>query len=221
MLSEQFKIKGLKNGMLVIIGEGSWEEKQASLLTQIDDNQAFFDGGKLFLDIGNRILKSPSIGELRNQLSDRNVKLAGILSTSLVTERASQDMGLAIMLDKTTAAPESLPINTNLEGDEAVLINKTLRSGHKVQHPGHVVVLGDVNPGAEIVAGGNIIVWGRLRGMVHAGAAGDKSAVVCALDLSPTQLRIADQISISPPRKGKTGPEVARLEDDQVTAQAW
>jgi septum site-determining protein MinC len=74
--------------------------------------------------------------------------------------------------------------------------------------------LGDVNPGAELVAGGNIIVWGRLRGVAHAGAMGDT-------DLSPTQLRIADKISISPPKKGKACPEIAQLEDGQVTARDW
>jgi septum site-determining protein MinC len=139
----------------------------------------------------------------------------------MVTERAAQDLGLAIKIDQSSPAPEKLPINTLLEGEEAVFIQRTLRSGHQIKHPGHVVVLGDVNPGAEIAAGGNIIVWGRLRGLVHAGAAGDENALVCALDLSPTQLRIADQISISPPKKGKTGPEIARLENGQVTARAW
>ena len=52
-----------------------------------------------------------------------------------------------------------------------------------------------MNPGAEVVAEGNVIVWGRVRGMIHAGAQGDISAFICALDLSPTQLRIADEVS--------------------------
>ena len=56
-------------------------------------------------------------------------------------------------------------------------------------------MLGDVNPGAEIIAEGNVIIWGRLRGMVHAGVKGNRSAVICALDLSPMQLRIADEVS--------------------------
>jgi septum site-determining protein MinC len=108
-----------------------------------------------------------------------------------------------------------------LDGEEAVFLQRTLRSGHKISYHGHIVVLGDVNPGAELIAGGNIIVYGRLRGVVHAGAGGDPEAVVCALDLSPTQLRIADTISVSPPRKGKTRPEIAYLEDGQVLARDW
>jgi septum site-determining protein MinC len=64
-------------------------------------------------------------------------------------------------------------------------------------------------------------VWGRLRGMVHAGAEGEESAVVCALELSPTQLRIAGQIAISPQRKGKSQPELARLVKGQVVSEPW
>jgi septum site-determining protein MinC len=84
-----------------------------------------------------------------------------------------------------------------------------------------VVVIGDANPGSEIVAGGDVVVWGRLRGMVHAGAEGDDSAVVCALDLDPTQLRIAGQIAVTPKRRSKPQPEIARLVDGQVVAEPW
>jgi septum site-determining protein MinC len=106
-------------------------------------------------------------------------------------------------------------------GEQAVLVRRTLRSGFSLQHPGHVVVIGDVNPGAEIIAGGDVIVWGRLRGMVHAGANGNEAAVVCALDLSPTQLRIAGQIAVTPQRRGKSQPEMARLRNGQVVAEPW
>ncbi len=100
-------------------------------------------------------------------------------------------------------------------------MERTLRSGFSLRHPGHVIVIGDVNPGAEIIAGGNVVVWGHLRGMVHAGAEGDESAVVCSLDLSPTQLRIAGKIALTPQRRGKPQPEMARLEDGQVVAEPW
>ncbi len=82
-------------------------------------------------------------------------------------------------------------------------------------------MIGDVNPGAEIIARGDVVVWGRLRGMVHAGAEGDESAVVCALDLSPTQLRIAGQIAVTPKRRGKPQPEMARISNGQVVAEPW
>jgi septum site-determining protein MinC len=114
-----------------------------------------------------------------------------------------------------------VPLESELAGEEAVLVMRTLRSGHRLRHPGHVIVVGDVNPGAEIIAGGNIVVWGRLRGTVHAGATGDESARVCALDLGPTQLRIAGQIAISPERRGQAKPETARIRDGQLVAEHW
>jgi septum site-determining protein MinC len=117
--------------------------------------------------------------------------------------------------------PAARPETVLQAGEYAILVHRTLRSGFSLNHAGHVVVLGDVNPGAQVIASGNVLVWGHLRGMVHAGAEGDETAVVCALDLSPTQLRIAGHISMTPQRRGKPQPEMARLNDGQVVAENW
>lgn len=74
----------------------------------------------------------------------------------------------------------------------------TMRSGKSVEFPGHVVVIGDVNPGAEIIAEGNIIVLGRILGFVHAGSAGNDQAIIIANILKPTQIRISTYISVPP-----------------------
>jgi septum site-determining protein MinC len=71
----------------------------------------------------------------------------------------------------------------------------TLRGGQALHHLGNIVVVGDVNPGAELVASGDIVVFGALRGVAHAGAQGDATARVVALELAPTQLRIATVIA--------------------------
>jgi len=104
-----------------------------------------------------------------------------------------------------------------------VLLHRTLRSGQSIQEPGHVLVIGDVNPGAEITAGGDVVVWGKLRGMVHAGALGNNEAVVCALELRPTQLRIGSHIAMSPEETASTGtrPETASVIDGQIVARPW
>jgi septum site-determining protein MinC len=124
-----------------------------------------------------------------------------------------------------TSAPQAVQTEVEVDseesGEEAVLVRRTLRSGRSIRHRGHVVVIGDVNPGAEIVAGGDIVVWGRLRGIAHAGADGNSETVVCALDLSPTQLRIAHHIAISPARKGEPKPELARVKNGQIVAERW
>ena len=83
-------------------------------------------------------------------------------------------------------------------------------------------MLGDVNAGAVITAGGDVVVWGKLRGTVHAGVYGDEAAVVCALDLAPTQLRIAGYITISPEeRRRKPKPEKALVRNNRIEAEAW
>jgi septum site-determining protein MinC len=164
------------------------------------------------------------LGRLRDAFSDRHMSLSTVLSDSPLTVKTAQALGLNIALP--TSSPQAhtqvdVEQPSEEEGERAVMVRRTMRSGRNVRHPGHVLVLGDVNPGAEIVAGGDVVVWGRLRGTVHAGAGGDTSAVICALDLSPTQLRIANQIAISPARKGQPKPEMARIKEGQIVAEQW
>jgi septum site-determining protein MinC len=103
----------------------------------------------------------------------------------------------------------------------ALFVRRTLRSGMSILHDGDVCILGDVNAGAEIVAGGDVVVWGSLRGMIHAGAGGDQAAVVCALLLAPTQLRIADLVSRGSEPSGPAAPEMARILDGRILVEPW
>ena len=215
------QIKGIREGLLITLGEGDWPEVRAALFEHIEGQVDFLRGGKLIIDVGNRVLRAAELGGLRDHLSENGLSLWAVLSRSPVTEQTAQTLGLATRITRPSAEHTPSPTETALSGDEAVLVRRTLRSGFSLQNKGHVVVIGDVNPGAEIIAGGDVVVWGRLRGVVHAGAAGNEDAVVCALDLSPTQLRIADKIATSPKRRGKSQPEMARLEDDQVIAEPW
>ena len=91
----------------------------------------------------------------------------------------------------------------------------TLRGGQTLQQLGSIVVVGDVNPGAELVATGDIVVFGSLRGTAHAGAQGDASARVYALELAPTQLRIATYIAAGDER-AQRGPAVAFIEGERI-----
>lgn len=100
----------------------------------------------------------------------------------------------------------------------------TVRSGQLINFDGNLVVIGDVNPGGEVVATGNVIIMGSLRGIVHAGADGNKEAIVVALNLQPTQLRIADVITRSPDEKGQRNnqiPELAYVKDDTVYIETF
>lgn len=221
MGTKDIEIKGIRDGILVEIASGNWEKRKKALLNHIKNNKQFFEGGRLALDVAGHRLDAEQLASLRNALSAQDITLWAVKSTSPLTERTAQNLGLAIRIRQSAGEEEGELPSSSISGEEAIFVKRTLRSGHKVMHQGHVVVLGDVNPGAEIIAGGNIIVWGRLRGTVHAGAQGKGDAVVCALELTPTQLRIADRISISPADTEKHEPEIARLKDGQVIASAW
>lgn len=97
-------------------------------------------------------------------------------------------------------------------------IYSTLRSGQRVEFEGNIVIIGDVNPGAEIIATGNIIIMGTLRGIAHAGALGNKYAVVVSLLLQPTQLRIANIIARAPDQQlyKPTCPEKACVNEEKI-----
>jgi septum site-determining protein MinC len=92
----------------------------------------------------------------------------------------------------------------------------TLRGGQTLHNLGNIVVIGDVNPGAELIASGDILVFGSLRGVAHAGAQGDASARVVALELAPTQLRIATMIATSEGEAVESGPQHAYILGDRI-----
>ena len=84
------------------------------------------------------------------------------------------------------------------KAQEMVVVNRTLRGGQEIRTESSVMVCGNVNPGAQIIAGGSIDIRGTCRGMVHAGAFGDNSAFIIADHLVPTQIRISNLIARSP-----------------------
>lgn len=102
------------------------------------------------------------------------------------------------------------------------VVDHTLRSGQRIASEGTVVVLGDVNPGAEVVAGGDVIVVGKLRGLAHAGSEGNEQAAIWALELAAKQLRIAGHVAVAPEdAPAPAGPERARVEAGQIVIEPW
>ena len=215
------QIKGIREGLLVTLGDGDWVDISEKLYSEIDKQADFFSGANLILDVDNHVINAATMGKLRDDFSEKGISLWAILSHSPTTENNAQALGLATRIHQSHLDKQRREVDLELSADEGVLIRKTLRSGHSIQHPGHVTVIGDVNPGAEIIAGGDIVVWGRLGGMAHAGAEGNEDAVLCALDLSPTQLRIAGKIAISPDGASEHHPEIAFVKDDIVVVQPW
>jgi len=215
------QIKGIRDGLLATFSNAAWEDQSVALIAQIDERPAFFQGARLAMDVGAQILKVNDLVDLRDRLSERNVSLWAVISESPTTEQTSQLLGLATRISK--PRPEEQRQFTEMASDDtALFINKTLRSGTRVEYPGHIVIMGDVNPGAEVVAEGNVIVWGRVRGMIHAGAKGDRSAFICALDLSANQLRIADEVSAMLKPQKDPKPEIATINSEgRLQAELW
>ncbi|MCG2785581.1 MAG: septum site-determining protein MinC [Anaerolineae bacterium] len=217
--SSLVQIKGLKDGLLVTLGDAAWSVLQEALLNRVEQQASFFQGARLALDVGNQVLKAAEMSALRDTLSERGILLWAVLSNSPTTENTSQMLGLATRIHK--ARPTEIQAAKGIDHESALWVDRTLRSGVRVEYPGNVVIVGDVNPGAEVIAGGSVIVWGRLRGVVHAGAQGNREATVRALDLSPTQLRIADEIAVAPARRDAPKPEIVHLRDGRLQAESW
>ena len=221
--SDGISIKGINQGLLLVLGDGEWSERLGALATRLNDNPHFFTGGQLAMDVGTRPLSTAQVEAIRDLLSQHRVSTWALLSEHPGTQSVVRDAGLVATLEAPQLPAQRAPVESP-EGplSDGLVQRRTLRSGQSLRHPGHIVVIGDVNPGAEIIAGGDIVVWGRLRGVVHAGALGNEDAVICSLDLAPTQLRIAQLIARSPEElREKPQPEIALVREGQIVAVSW
>ncbi|HVO43587.1 MAG TPA: septum site-determining protein MinC [Aggregatilineales bacterium] len=222
-MDDGIAIKGIREGLLLTIDPGGeWAELTSRLAIRIDQQRGFFKGARVALDVGSRPVRPHELDSLKALLTKREVTLWAVVSDSATTQNSAHNLGLETSLITRQEQLEVPEIKSDEDGEAGLVISHTLRSGRSVHYDGHVVVYGDVNPGAAIVAGGNVIVWGRLRGTVHAGAHGNEDAVVCALDLAPTQLRIAGYITIAPDdKRRKPRPEIASVRAGRIVAEAW
>ena len=216
------QIKGLRDGLLVSLDDAPWETQLAALIARVDAQPSFFQGARLALDVTSQVLKVDDLVHLRDLLSERGIHLWAVISESPTTEQTAQLLGLATRISKPRPEETRTYAVEDLGEETALFLDRTLRSGTRIEFAGHVVVLGDVNPGAEIVAEGNVVIWGRLRGMVHAGSKGNRQAIVCALDFSPMQLRIADEASAAMGPQTQSRPQIARInKTGSLQAEDW
>lgn len=231
-MTDTIIIKGIREGLTVTLGEGLWPDQVSQLEKKLAAMAAFFKGARVALIVGARLLSEDDLRAVRELLLKYDVILWALVSDDPQTCQAAARLGLDTALpprephprlpaDKT--GPAAPPLETTDATPEAgLIIRRTVRSGQSIRHTGAIIVIGDVHSGAELIAGGDVIVWGKLHGTVHAGAFGDEHAVVCALDLTPMQLRIGRQISRSPDeRRRKVMPEMARVTNGRIEAVAW
>jgi septum site-determining protein MinC len=215
-MTQPIAIKGSKDGLRLLLAEDAdWDDLLDALRRQLERGAEFFHGAHLTIDTGERPISDDDLADLLEIMQAHGLQPAQLATNTPEGRNAGRSTGL---MTRPSVRPS--PQQPERDGDGALLVTRTLRSGQVLRHHGHITIIGDVNPGAEVIAGGNIIVWGRLRGRVHAGALGDTAATVGALELMPSLIQIADKMS-RPPDQRPQGPETARIEGDMIHVELW
>lgn len=186
-MSDIVTIKGLKYGLQLTFAKGaSFDDVQANLLDKLQSGNGFFiRGTTVFVPKGY-------FAEEQNEALRKMFHRHGMLFS---TELKRPNM--APPSRDTTKAPAQKPKAVD-EAQKMMIINHTIRGGQEVKVNSSVLICGNVNPGAQVIAGGSIDIRGTCRGFVHAGAFGDKTACVVADRLMPAQIRIADLVARAP-----------------------
>lgn len=203
---ETVSLKGTREGLVLLLAPGvDYETARDALTERLDNARAFFEGGgtRTHIVLAGE-LPMPQLQALCGQMSGRYDLLDIVPERRIVTH-----------------AEDKPKLPSNLRESFALTASGTLRSGQRVSHHGDIVVLGDVNPGAELAAGGNIMVFGIMRGNAHAGALGDQDAIVVAFQLAPTLLRIAGVTGKPAGGDKPSYPELARLKDGRMVIEPY
>lgn len=212
------EIKGFGNDVFIILSnEASFSDIETDLINRLEKSKSFLAGIEIVLDTKDRILSLEELGKLRTILNEKfDIKIAFVRANSDETKEAVEQIGWKIEILNQESGKMA-----DEEETKTILIRQTIRSGQKISYPGNVVIIGDVNPGGEIEAAGDIVVFGKLRGIAHAGINGDNSSEIIALGLSPLQLRIAGIIRRSPDSDSETShvPEVAKIKDGNIVIE--
>jgi septum site-determining protein MinC len=155
---------------------------------------------ELVLACGDWVLTVADLRDLEPLLLERGLRLARVEAPAPEALVAAASLGLVTQLQRPAEGAASAANEpAGPTAAQGLTIHQgTLRSGDHLQVEGSVLLLGDVNPGARISAAGDVRVWGRLRGVAHAGCQGNRQARIVALQLRPLQLRIAEAVARGP-----------------------
>ncbi len=215
---ELISIKGNKNQLRMLVDEtADWPVILSALHAQLDQAGRFFAGAQLTIEVGERDLSEAQLVAALELMQQHGLRPDTLAANTRESRSIARALGLT---SRPMPQPPPTPATTPADS-ESTLVCRTLHSGQVLRHHRHVTLIGDVNAGAQIIAGGCVVVWGKLRGLVHAGALGDETAMVCALDLRPTQLRIAHLIARTPDDMSNNLPEIARIEQEHIVVESW
>lgn len=180
-MREDVVFKGSKTGLHLLLSEtADFGEVMYQLKGKLDSAAQFFRNGAIVnISSAARILTPEQQGELTDLFTRYGLMwtVAGDMADNMSAGDPEKDR-------------EIIP--------EDMVIKRTLRGGQEIIYSGSVVIIGDVNPGAQVIAGGDVIIYGTCRGVVHAGAHGNEQATITANRLMAAQIRIAGLIARSP-----------------------
>jgi septum site-determining protein MinC len=186
----------------------TWSDLLEQLQQRLSGTEQFWQPGTLvYLQGGDRLLDASQLHELAEALRSHQLILHSVATLRRQTAIAAATLGLSVEQGK-VANSLSQALSAPAE---PLYVKMTVRSGTEIRHPGSAIVFGDVNAGAEVIADGDILVWGRLKGMAHAGANGNTKAVIVALHIEATQLRIGDYVARVDTPTTQYSPEVAHI----------
>ena len=197
----------IKDGINILLQEDiSFTELKVLFEKKVIESAKFFEGVKTSIAFQGRTLSQEEETSLLDIITEHTT-----INITFIRDGKKED--------NTQTIPEGVTLPDDMEQYYITKYHKgSIRSGQCLTFDGSVVVIGDVNPGGEIKASGNIIILGQLKGIAHAGCNGMTDAFVSALYMIPVQLRIADIITRFPEenKKGPKPPEFAYIEEGQI-----
>ena len=228
-------VRGTRDGLVIVLPErGTTRDIVHALAQRIAGAEGFFKGAEVVLDYGTRAVVGEEVAILRRVLDERGITLRTATATGFDSRSTLRALGyspLSAMPQPPVRGEEPQHVPT-MPRDELPVryVRRTFRSGMSLHHPGHLTILGDVNPGAELTAAGDIVVFGQIRGVVHAGVMGDTAAIIAALVMTPTQLRIGNVYGRPTEARGEErdgaaalgeGPCIAHLDGGEMVIVPW
>ncbi|WP_138501444.1 septum site-determining protein MinC [Nostoc sp. PA-18-2419] len=193
--------------------EVSWSNIWQQIRQRLNASDRFrISNTPVHLMAQDRLVDARQLQELAEALSEVELRLISVSTSRRQTAIAAVTSGYSVEQLQPVTSLNTEPKATAIPQADALYLEMTVRSGVEIRHPGTVILLGDLNPGGIVVADGDIIIWGRLRGIAHAGAGGNVSCLIMALQMEPTQLRIADAVARAPEKLPmQFYPEVAHI----------
>lgn len=178
-------IKGTKDGLTLHLDDQcSFAELKKEMSEKLIEDSRVNEDNPLIpvkVQIGNRYLADEQKEELKQLVRQKKNLVIEKIESNVITKAEAIQMK---------------------EDVEIVSVTRIVRSGQVLEVRGDLLLIGDVNPGGQVIAGGNIFVMGALRGIAHAGAYGNSNAVIAASIMAPTQLKINEFINRAPDNKG-------------------